>query len=343
MKLNYVTLALACGVLCFTGCKNEPKEADIYEEPVVEDVKIEVLSAWADAPKQRIVDWVEAVTQDGSPDYIPVKDRIAVFDNDGTLWPEQPVPNQAQYIFDYLKKEYSNKPEWKKDAVVTGVVNGDLEPLKKAGMKGLINVINKVNTARTESEFNESVKTWIDTTKSKKFNKLYTEAVYLPMLQLLDYLRDNEFKTFIVSGGGADFMRVWTEDIYGIPPYQVIGSYGELKYEVVDGIPRITKTEGELYVDDKAGKPVAIHRFIGKKPVFCGGNSDGDQAMMQYTSSSKYKSMCVILHHTDGEREFEYDTKTLSGHLETALVEAKEKNWLVVDMKNDFKQIFSFQ
>jgi hypothetical protein len=163
------------------------------------------------------------------------------------------------------------------------------------------------------------------------------------MLELLDYLRAHGFKTFIVSGGGADFMRVWTEEVYGIAPYEVVGSYGELAYEVKNGKPVITKVQGDLYIDDKAGKPVAIHRFIGKVPVFCGGNSDGDQAMMQYTSGSPYKSLCVLLHHTDAAREYEYDLKTLSGHLESALVEAKEKNWLVVDMKTDLKRIFDFE
>ena len=162
------------------------------------------------------------------------------------------------------------------------------------------------------------------------------------MVELLNSLRANDFKTFIVSGGGADFMRPWCEEAYGIPPYQVIGSYGELRYDVVDGKPVITKVAGEPFIDDKTGKPLAIHRFIGKVPVFCAGNSDGDQAMMQYTSSSKYKSLCLIVHHTDSVREYRYDLKTLSGHLETTLVEAKEKNWLVVDMKNDFNRIFLF-
>jgi hypothetical protein len=163
------------------------------------------------------------------------------------------------------------------------------------------------------------------------------------MVQLLKYLREHGFKTFIVSGGGADFMRVWSDEAYGIPPYQVIGSYGALTYQVVNGKPVITKEPGDIYVDDKAGKPIAIHRFIGKVPVLCGGNSDGDQAMMQYTHGSPYKSLNILLHHTDGDREYAYDVKTLSGHLETALAEAREKNWMVVDMKRDFRKIFAFE
>ncbi|MHA7943243.1 HAD family hydrolase [Formosa sp. 3Alg 14/1] len=345
MKITFPTFIIASALCVVTSCKEETKSEVKTESEmaVTEVVTSNALSAWADAPKKRIEDWVTAVTTEGAADFIPVADRIAVFDNDGTLWPEQPVPNQAQFMFDYLKKEMPNHPEWQKDALLSGVAKGDFEPLKKAGMKGLMSIIDKTHTAQTEDEFQASVKTWIDTTMSKKYNKPYDEVVYLPMLQLLDYLKAHDFKNFIVSGGGADFMRAFAEEAYDIPPYQVIGSYGETKYEVMDGKPTITKVSGDIYVDDKAGKPQAIHRFIGKKPVFCGGNSDGDQAMMQYTSSSKYKSMCVILHHTDGEREFEYDTKTLSGHLETALVEAKEKNWLVVDMKNDFKTIFDFE
>ncbi|MEL4308194.1 HAD family hydrolase [Joostella sp. CR20] len=347
-KVNFNAFLGGALILSIVGCKQGAKDhpevnSVVSEISYTEDASDVSLDAWADAPKKEIVDWVTAVTTEGSSDFIPVQDRIAVFDNDGTLWPEQPVPNQAQFMLDYLKKEMPNHPEWQKNPVASAAVKGDFEPLKKAGIKGLIDLIQKTHSNKTEDDFNNSVRQWIDTTKSKRFGKLYTEAVYLPMLQLLDYLRAHQFKTFIVSGGGADFMRVWTEDIYGIPPYQVVGTYGEVKYEVVDGKPTLSKVPGAIFVDDKTEKPEAIHRFIGKKPVFCGGNSDGDQAMMQYTSSSKYKSMCVILHHTDAEREFAYDTKTLSGHLETALVEAKEKNWLVVDMKNDFKKIFSFQ
>jgi hypothetical protein len=198
-------------------------------------------------------------------------------------------------------------------------------------------------TTRQKKNLTQAVRNWSDTAKDEKFGKLYKEVVYQPMVELLDLLRANDFKTFIVSGGGADFMRVWSEEVYGIPPYQVIGSYGELMYEMKDGKHVVTKVSSDPFVDDKGGKPIAIHRFIGKVPVFCGGNSDGDQAMMQYTSGGKYKSLCIILHHTDSVREYQYDLKTLSGHLETALIEAKEKNWIVVDMKADFKNIFSFE
>ncbi len=302
-----------------------------------------VLNSWADAPRQRIETWIKEVTDSASPKFIPVADRIAVFDNDGTLWPEQPVPNQVIFAIDNLKAISSAHPEFQKDPVLKGILNGDISPMKKEGLKGLIKLVNASHNGQTEETFNAAVRNWIDTARDQKFNKLYKDIIYLPMVELLVYLRAHDFKTFIVSGGGADFMRVWSDDAYGIPPYQVIGSYGDLKYEVKDGKPVITKMAGQVYVDDKAGKPVAIHRFIGKVPVFCGGNSDGDQAMMQYTHGSKYSSLNLIVHHTDSTREYQYDLKTLSGHLESALVEAREKNWMVVDMAKDWKKVFSFQ
>lgn len=326
-------------VACSTGESNTASKTD----PVKIDENKTSLQSWSDSTRMRIEAWVKTVTDSTSSDFIPVADRIAVFDNDGTLWSEQPVPFQMMFAIDNLVALAPSHPEFQKDTVLKGVLNGDFEPLKKAGVPGLMKLINASHNQQTEESFNTAVRNWIDTAKDKKFGKLYKENVYQPMVELLNYLRANDFKTFIVSGGGADFMRVWSEDVYGIPPYQVIGSYDDAKYAIVDGKPVITKTAGALYFDDKTAKPVAIHRFIGKVPVFCGGNSDGDQAMMQYTSGSKYKSFCLIVHHTDAEREYEYDLKTLSGHLETALAEAKEKNWMVIDMKKDFKKIFAFQ
>ncbi len=341
-RKGMATLCIACfvlslGALTFSGCKQQPANTGVAVSAG------KALESWADTPANRIITWVKQVTDTSSANFIPVSDRIAVFDNDGTLWPEQPVPNQAIFALDNLRALAPQHPEWQKDPVLKAAISGDLGPLQKEGMKGLIKVINASHNEMSEDAFNTAVRNWIDTARDQKFNKLYKEVIYQPMVELLDYLRSNGFTTFIVSGGGADFMRVWSYEAYGIPSYQVIGSYGEAKYEVVNGRPVITKITGNLYVDDKAGKPVAIHRFIGKIPVFCGGNSDGDQAMMQYTSGSKYKAMCVILHHTDSVREYAYDTKTLTGHLETALTEAKEKNWMVVDMKSDFKKIFSFE
>lgn len=343
MKRNIIIFVSLMVIELFIGSCNTPDKTTDEATLMVQTIS-DPLPSWENGTtKQAIIDFVTKSCTEGQAEFIPVADRIAVFDNDGTLWPEQPVPNQLIFAVDNLKKLSETHPEFKNDEVLNGLLNNDYGPLKKSGIPGLLKLINASHNNQTETEFANSVKAWADTAIDKKFGKLYKEVIYQPMVELLEYLRANEYKTFIVSGGGADFMRPWCEEAYGIPPYQVIGSYGEVKYEVFDGKPVITKIEGSPFVDDKSGKPIAIHRFIGKVPVFCGGNSDGDQAMMQYTSSSKYKSICLILHHTDSVREYQYDVKTLSGHLESALVEAKEKNWLVVDMKNDLKKIFAFE
>ena len=329
---------LSATMLLLSSCR-ESVVSKAVDNP---EVKV-TLASWADAPRQRIEDWVNEVTDSSSRNFIPVSDRIAVFDNDGTLWPEQPVPTQLIFAIENLRAIAPAHPEFNKDPILKSVINGDLEPMKKAGLKGLAKVAAASHFGQSADTFSASVRKWVDTAIDKHFGKRYKDVIYLPMAELLAYLRDKGFKTFIVSGGGADFMRVWSEEAYGIPPYQVVGSYGDLTYALKDGKPVVTKQSGELFADDKEGKPVAIHRFIGKVPVFCGGNSDGDQAMMQYTHGSRYKSMNLIVHHTDSLREYKYDKNTHSGHLETALVEAKEKNWLVVDMSKDWKKIFSFE
>lgn len=340
MKKFFILLVVVAASL--TACNTNDNASLNKAESDSADKKV-YLSSWSDSTRLLIETWVKDVTDTSSTNFIPVVDRIAVFDNDGTLWPEQPVPNELIFAIANLKALAPAHPEFQKDSVLKGVLNGDLTPMKKSGVTGLLKLMAASHSNQTEDAFNAAVRTWIDTAKDGKFHKTYKEVIYQPMVELLGYLRANDFKTFIVSGGGVDFMRVWSEEAYGIPSYQVIGSYAAVKYDVVDGKPVITKTADAPYIDDKSGKPQAIHQFIGKVPVFCAGNSDGDQAMMQYTSGSKYKSMCMILHHTDSIREYEYDLKTLSGHLETALVEAKEKDWLVIDMKKDFKKIFVFE
>jgi len=342
LKTRVTGLTFIAITALLVGCSTAQKKED--SSKTAGAVVADSLPSWNEGPlKQSVIDYVNKTTKEGSVDFIPVADRIAVFDNDGTLWPEQPIPNQLVFAVDNLKTLSPSHPEFQKDTVLKGVLSGNMQPLKKAGMAGLLKLFDASHNNQTETAFNLAVRNWTDSAKDKKFGKLYKEIIYQPMIELLNYLRAHDFKTFIVSGGGVDFMRPWVEEAYGIPPYQVIGSYGELKYEVVNGKPVITKTSGDPFIDDKQGKPIAIHRFIGKVPVFCAGNSDGDQAMMQYTSGSSYKSLCIILHHTDSVREYQYDLKTLSGHLETALVEAKEKKWLVIDMKNDFKRIFAFE
>jgi phosphoglycolate phosphatase-like HAD superfamily hydrolase len=301
------------------------------------------LKSWADGPRSRIMNWLTEITDSAGKNYIPEADRIAVFDNDGTLWPEQPIPNQLVFAIDFVRSQGSLHPEWMKDPVLKAFITNDVDAMQKGGKKGLAKIMAVSHSGMSEAVFNEHVQQWIDTAKDSKFNKRYQDLVYQPMLELLEHLKNNGFKNFIVSGGGADFMRAWTEKVYGIPPYQVVGSYSGAKFEMKDSMPVIIKLPQDLYFDDKEGKPVAIHRFIGKVPVFCGGNSDGDLAMMQYTAGSKYKSMNVLLYHTDAEREYQYGLKTLSGHLEQALVEARARGWMVVDMKKDFRRIFPFE
>lgn len=340
---KHLILSLCAGMLLLS-CKGPAEQRE--EATGVQQVNRPIsgatmyLASWEEGPRKRVLEWLDAVTDSSSADFIPVADRIAVFDNDGTLWPEQPIPNQLQYCLDFLKAKWDEHPEWAKSNELKAAAEGDFATLVKNGVPGLLEIINATQNNQTEEEFAGNVRAWLDTAKNERFGRLYEDLVYQPMLELLDVLEKYEFANFIVSGGGADFMRVWTEEKYGIPPYRVIGSYGEVKYEMINGMPTITKKPGAIYVDDKEGKPQAIHRFIGKKPVLCGGNSDGDLAMMQYTSSSPYKSLCVLLHHTDAEREFAYDKDTQSGHLEEALTVAADKGWLVVDMKNDFKKIF---
>jgi phosphoglycolate phosphatase-like HAD superfamily hydrolase len=327
-------------IILFSCAEPEPKPDPIGTVTVIRD---SLLPSWGEAPRQRILGWVRVVTDSTGKDFIPLPDRIAVFDNDGTLWPEQPMPNQLLFALDYLHVNAADNPLWGKDPVLNAFINGDKVAIQKAGLKGLGKVMALSHANISSDDFATHVQQWVDTAKEGKFGKHYVEVIYQPMLELLGLLRSKGFKTFIVSGGGADFMRVWAEKAYGIPPYQVVGSYGDVKFSLKDSTAIITKTGENLYVDDKEGKPEAIHRFIGKVPVLCGGNSDGDLAMMQYTASSKYKSLNILLHHTDADREYAYDIKTLSGHLEKALTEADTRGWLVVDMKKDFKRIFPFQ
>jgi phosphoglycolate phosphatase-like HAD superfamily hydrolase len=301
------------------------------------------LGLWADSPRSRIITWVNDVTDSGSSNFIPVHDRIAVFDNDGTLWVEQPLYTEIQFSIDYIQVMGSRHPDWMKDPLLSAVIRGDMEGVKKSGMKGIEKIFVVSHTGQTEEEFSAAVSNWIDTARHKKFNRLYKDLVYAPMLELLEYLRKSGFKTFIVSGGSADFMRPWAQGVYGIPPYRVVGSYTSAQFDIQNGNPAVTITPGEFFLDDAAGKPVGIHRFIGKVPVFCAGNSDGDQAMLEYTAGGKYKSLCLLIHHTDDVREFQYDSLSMVGRLRTALDEARAKGWMVVDMKNDFKKVFAFQ
>jgi phosphoglycolate phosphatase-like HAD superfamily hydrolase len=305
------------------------------------------LPSWNDtAPKAAIIAFVEKVTKEGSADFVPLAERIAVFDNDGTLWPETPVPFQAAFVFDELKRRAANEPKLAADPMLKAALLGDIgKLLAGAHHDGLMRVVAVTHTGMTSVDFDARVKSWLASARHPRFNKPYDRLTYQPMQEVLQYLRANGFKTFIVSGGGAEFMRVWAERAYGIPPEQVVGSTARAKFELRDSGPVLVKTLDYLFVDDGPGKPVGILQFIGRRPIACFGNSDGDQAMLQYTTINNPRaSFGLIVHHTDADREFAYDANPKSsGKLVSALKEAPQRGWSVVDMKNDWKRVFTFE
>jgi hypothetical protein len=299
------------------------------------------LPSWNEGKtKQSIIDFVNEVTNESSPDFVKPEDRIATFDNDGTLWSEQPYYFQFQFAFDRVKEMAADHPEWKDNPLFKAALENDMKTVMKSGMKGLMEVIMTTHAGMTTEEFEQVVKEWINTAKHPKTNKLYKEMVFQPMLELLDYLRANDFKTYIVSGGGIEFMRPWTEEVYGIPPEQVIGSSIKVKYEMTAKGPVLKRLPEVDFFDDKEEKPVAIHKFIGKRPIAAFGNSDGDLQMLQWTAAGEGKRLMLYVHHTDAEREWAYDRESHIGGLNKGLDEANEKGWTVVDMKNDWNKIY---
>lgn len=301
------------------------------------------LPSWNEgSSKQAIVDFVARVTTEGSESFVAVADRIAVFDNDGTLWCEYPLPNQATFASDEIKRMLPEHPEWKDEPAVAALLSGDAAALLADHHAGLIKLLAMTHAGLSTNEFDKRVENWLASSKHPKFGCSYKQVIYQPMVEVLDYLRANDFETWIVSGGGQDFMRVFAEETYGIPRQQVVGSHARMSYELVDGIPTLTKTMDSLFVDEKEGKPVAIELFIGRRPIACFGNSNGDQAMMEYTTmDNPLSSFGLIVHHTDAEREYAYDANpTSSGKLTTALEVAPQRGWTVVDMKNDWKTVF---
>jgi phosphoglycolate phosphatase-like HAD superfamily hydrolase len=269
-------------------------------------------------------------------------DRIAVFDNDGTLWAEKPMYFQLIYAIDFIKKEAPKHPDWQSQEPFKSVLSGDLSLVMKGGEKALLEMLMVSHAGMTTEEFGKSVSSWLETATHPKTGKPYSQMIYQPMLELLEYLRANGYKTFIVSGGGIDFLRVFAEKVYGIPPYQVIGSSIKARYDVVEGQPILTKLPEINFIDDKEGKPIAIHHHIGKRPVFAAGNSDGDYAMLEYTSKGEGPRFGMIIHHTDSLREYAYDRDSPIGRLEKGLDNAPKFNWSIVDMKTDWKVIFPF-
>jgi len=312
--------------------------------PTVAFAQSDPLPSWNDtAPKAAIVEFVEKVSKEGSPDFVPEPERIAVFDNDGTLWVEHPMYVQLAFALDRVKAEAPNHPEWATTQPFQAVLEGDLKTLAAFGEKGLVELIMASHAGMTATQFQTIVTDWIASARDPRFKKPYTELVYQPMVELLAYLRANGFKTFIVSGGGIEFMRPWTEKVYGVPPEQVVGSSIKMKFEIKDGSPTLFRLPEVNFVDDKAGKPVGIQQHIGRRPIAAFGNSDGDLQMLQWTTLADGLQFGLIVHHTDAEREYAYDRKSEFGHLDVALDAAAINKWTVVDMKNDWKKVFSFQ
>lgn len=302
------------------------------------------LPSWNDGKsKQAIVDFVTKVTDEKNADFVKPEDRIAVFDNDGTLWSEQPFYFQLGFALDRVKAIAPEHPEWKDTEPFKSVLAGDLKGMAASGEKGLIELVMATHAGMTTDQFNTVVTNWFAAAKHPKTGKPYNEMTFLPMRELLDYLRANGFKTYIVSGGGVEFMRPITEKAYGIPPEQVIGSTIVTEYALVDGEPVLNRLPKIDFIDDGAGKPVGINKFIGRRPIFVAGNSDGDYEMLRWVTGGRPNSFGLIVHHTDAVREYAYDRQSHFGKLNKAMDEAEQRMWLLVDMKNDWKNIFAFE
>ena len=302
------------------------------------------LPSWNEGiAKRSIIDFVNRVTQPGSPDFVVPEQRIATFDNDGTLWSEQPMYFQLFFVIDRVKALAPKNPAWKTQQPFKAVLENDMQALVALGEKGLLELVMATHAGNTTEEFEQTIKVWLSTAKHPKTGRPYTDLVYQPMLEVLAYLRANGFKTYIVSGGGIEFMRPWTERVYGIPPEQVVGSSIKTKFEMRNGRPVLVRLPEINFIDDKAGKPVGINQHIGRRPIVAFGNSDGDLQMLQWTAAGKGARYMLIVHHTDAEREWAYDRKSKIGHLDKALDEALNSGWTVVDMKRDWKVIYPFQ
>lgn len=300
------------------------------------------LRSWNDGPvKAAIIKFVGDATREGGT-FIPPPQRIAVFDNDGTLWAEKPMYFQLAFAIDRVKALAPQHPEWKDKEPFKSLLAGDVKTAFAGGEKAILEIIMATHAGMTVDEFSKLVADWLATARDPRFKVPYTEMVYRPMLELMTYLRGNGFKTFIVSGGGVEFMRVWTDRVYRIPPEQVVGSTIVTRFELRDGVPVLMREPKVDFIDDKDGKPVAINKFIGQRPVFAFGNSDGDLQMLQWTAATPGTHFVGLIHHTDAKREWAYDRKSNIGHLDKALDEAEAKGWTVVDMKRDWKRVFPF-
>lgn len=301
------------------------------------------LPSWNDTdPKKAILSFVERVTKQGSPEFVRPEERIATFDNDGTLWAEQPIYSQLLFALDRIKVLAPQRPEWKTTEPFASMLKGDVKGALAGGEPALMKIVAATHSGMSGAEFNQIVTDWIATAKHPITKRPYTDMVYQPMLELTAFLRANRFKTYIVSGGGIDFMRPWTEKVYGIPPEQVVGSSGKTKFQIVDGKAELMRLSEINFINDGPGKAVGIHQHIGRRPIAAFGNSDGDMSMLQYATTGSGARFGMIIHHTDAEREWAYDRTSSVGKLSKALATAPAAGWTVVDMKNDWKTIFPF-
>jgi len=332
MRLTGAGAALAAALACALAVATTAAQA-----------ATDPLPSWNDgAAKQSIVSFVERVTKPGGLDFVPVPERIATFDNDGTLWAEQPFYFQLAFALDRVKALAPQHPEWKDEEPFRSLLRGDLKSALAGGEPAILQIVMATHAGMTTEQFETIVSDWTATAKHPKSARLYTEMVYQPMLEVLTYLRANGFKTFIVSGGGVEFMRPWAEKVYGIPPEQVIGSSIKTKFELRDGKPVLARLPEVNFIDDKAGKPVGIQMYIGRRPLMAFGNSDGDLQMLQWTTAGAGPRFALLVHHTDAEREWAYDRASSIGRLDTALDEARVKGWTVVSMKDDWRRVFPF-
>lgn len=301
----------------------------------------DLLPSWNDGKnKKALTTFVNKVTTPDTPDFVAEPERIAVFDNDGTLWAEQPLYFQAIYIFDRVRELALQHPEWKDSEPFASVLKGDLQSALAGGKEALLELTMATHSGLTAAEFSASSKNWLETARHPESGMRYAQMVYQPMLEVLDYLRANGFKTYIVSGGGIDFVRAFSEEVYGIPPEQVVGSSLGARYEMRDGEPVIVKLPELDFIDDKAGKPVGIHRHIGRRPILAFGNSDGDFEMLEYTTTGAGLRLGLLLHHDDAEREWAYDRDSHIGRLARGLDESPQRGWKIVSMKNDWKRVY---
>ncbi len=302
------------------------------------------LPSWNEGPsKASILRFVEAVTTEGGAEFVAPLDRIAVFDNDGTLWSEKPFYFQLIFALDRVKALAAQHPEWEEQQPFKSVLEDDIEAFLAGGLKAILDVLVVTHGGNTSDEFEQIVLAWVASARHPRTGRLYTEMVYQPMLELLDHLRANDFRTYIVSGGGIEFMRTWVEGVYGIPPEQVIGSSIETKFEMREGGPVLVRVPKIDFVDDNEGKPVGIHKFIGRRPILAFGNSDGDHQMLQWTAAGDGPRFLGLVHHTDAEREWAYDRESMVGRLDKALDEAREKGWTVVDMAREWRVVYPWE